>query len=569
MHQLAFLIGIGLLAILGQAGAEEPDDEYVRIYNLIQQADGLVAGGQSTEAREKYLKAQTALQTLQNSRPDWHPQVVQFRLRYVTEKMQPLSAGVESKSETPATTKIGLPETEEATDPLRLLRTEIRQLMADKELLQAKLKEALSAQPAAVDPRELKKADERTKALEKELELLRVHLRKAEDKPDTAVDPVVPEATQKAFANANANLTRQNESIAVLNLEKELADAKAAAQTNAGTVLALRMSLKTAQEESAVLERAKNELATQLANARRSTEPPSLTGSKVGSVEVERIKQLERERDELQKKFSAVTRELYDRNARGQLPYLEQLTNQLAILRARAEVLEARRIPYSPDEVALLKMPELKPSKTDPQDGRKSKDELPAGAVQLVGEAERAFNAHRLQEAETKYEQALRLDDRNVGILANLAVAQMEQDRLEEAEKTLQRALAEAPRDAFSLSILGVIKVRQKKYTEALEALSRSAQIDPQHAETHNYLGVVLVEKGLRGPAESAFRRAIQLSPAYADAHHNLAVVYAAQQPPATELARWHYQKALAAGHPPNPELEKTLNRRKSTAAAN
>jgi hypothetical protein len=36
-------------------------------------------------------------------------------------------------------------------------------------------------------------------------------------------------------------------------------------------------------------------------------------------------------------------------------------------------------------------------------------------------------------------------------------------------------------------------------------------------------------------------------------------VVYITQQPPLTELARWHYQKALAAGHPKNPELEKML----------
>ena len=46
----------------------------------------------------------------------------------------------------------------------------------------------------------------------------------------------------------------------------------------------------------------------------------------------------------------------------------------------------------------------------------------------------------------------------------------------------------------------------------------------------------------------------------FADAHINLAVVYITQQPPLAELARWHYQKALAAGHPANPDLEKLLN---------
>jgi Tfp pilus assembly protein PilF len=61
----------------------------------------------------------------------------------------------------------------------------------------------------------------------------------------------------------------------------------------------------------------------------------------------------------------------------------------------------------------------------------------------------------------------------------------------------------------------------------------------------------------MRVPAEAALRKAVQLQPGYAGAHYNLAVVYATQKPPAPELARWHYQKAVDAGHPRNPDLEK------------
>ena len=97
MHRFVSLISIGLLTVLSQAQAEEPDDEYVRIYNLIQQADGLMASGQSSEAKEKYREAQSALQTFQKGRPDWHPQVAQFRLRYLAEKLQRLSADIGSR----------------------------------------------------------------------------------------------------------------------------------------------------------------------------------------------------------------------------------------------------------------------------------------------------------------------------------------------------------------------------------------------------------------------------------------------------------------------------------------
>jgi len=40
----------------------------------------------------------------------------------------------------------------------------------------------------------------------------------------------------------------------------------------------------------------------------------------------------------------------------------------------------------------------------------------------------------------------------------------------------------------------------------------------------------------------------------------NLAVIYATQNPPFIELAKWHYQKAIDNGAEKNPELEKKLN---------
>jgi len=68
-----------------------------------------------------------------------------------------------------------------------------------------------------------------------------------------------------------------------------------------------------------------------------------------------------------------------------------------------------------------------------------------------------------------------------------------------------------------------------------------------------------LSHKGLRTQAEAALRKAIELNPDYPAAHNNLAAIYISATPPLVELARWHYQKALQAGQPHNPELEKEL----------
>jgi Flp pilus assembly protein TadD len=231
------------------------------------------------------------------------------------------------------------------------------------------------------------------------------------------------------------------------------------------------------------------------------------------------------------------------------------------------QVFEAQPVPYTAEELALMRKSEPRLAVTDPRAGRKSARELPPDSAKLVAEAQRRFKAREFDKAEESYLQLLRKDDRNAPALADLAVIQMEMNRLEEAENQVRRALAVAPDDAYALSVLGQVKLRQDKYDEALDSLGRAAQLDPQSAEIQNFLGVTLNHKGLRGPAETALRKAIQLDPGYAVAHNNLAVIYLAQNPPMVELARWHYQKALAAGLPPNPELEKGLDAKQPPAA--
>ena len=227
------------------------------------------------------------------------------------------------------------------------------------------------------------------------------------------------------------------------------------------------------------------------------------------------------------------------------------------MLRARLAVDEARAVTYTPEELALFKQPA--PLVTRPAAERKSIRELPGGTATLVAEAQNYFAAKQYDKAGDDYLQILQRDQNNGLVLANLAAIELQQDKLGDAEKHLQAALAQAPEDAYNLSLLGYLKFRQGKYDDALDALSHAAKLDPRDPQIQNYLGVTLGHKGLRQQAETALRKAIQLDPNYAAAHNNLAVIYISQQPPLPELARWHYEKALAGGQPPNPDLEKML----------
>jgi tetratricopeptide (TPR) repeat protein len=235
---------------------------------------------------------------------------------------------------------------------------------------------------------------------------------------------------------------------------------------------------------------------------------------------------------------------------------------RIEVLRARLSALEARKVPYTPEELAVMKQGPLA-TRNMPDKKETKRKELPVGAGVLIQEAQRAFKDKDLAKAEDRYQQVLKMDDKNVVILGNLGLIQMEAGRLNDAEATLTKASSIDPSDAFVMSQLGILRFRQQKVDEAVDLLSRAAEADPKNAETQNYLGIALSEKGLRGPAETALRKAVELNPNYAVAHHNLAVVYASQHPPFIELAKYHYSKSLELGHAADPAIEKMFNKPK------
>src|ERR1039457_5386804 len=94
-----FSVITALLLALSSGRAEGPDDQYVRIYNLIQDADKLSSSADPSEALPKYLEAQTALRQFQKGYPDWNVKVINFRLNYVAAKIAAMSPRVPRSEE--------------------------------------------------------------------------------------------------------------------------------------------------------------------------------------------------------------------------------------------------------------------------------------------------------------------------------------------------------------------------------------------------------------------------------------------------------------------------------------
>src|SRR5262245_15310782 len=81
-HRLAALIVAVACATFAPAPAGAQDDDYLRILELVEQADALSTNGPTAPALAKYQQAQTALRGFQRAYPDWNAKVVSYRLNY-------------------------------------------------------------------------------------------------------------------------------------------------------------------------------------------------------------------------------------------------------------------------------------------------------------------------------------------------------------------------------------------------------------------------------------------------------------------------------------------------------
>ena len=646
-----FSITVLLLAgLLFPARAQqEADDKYIGIYGLMEQADKLVQTGDPAEALAAFSDAQRQLQQMQTQFPSWNPNIVAFRLNQVSDKIDELksrqsalaaavklNAKATASLTTNATAAVNLPSSAELDN----LRAQLSAAQAANEQLQAKLKEALAVQPAAVDPRELQQAQEKIRWLMKQNDLLMVtHGGAAPAKVSTQyvtnlvrvfvtnapvevtnlaavfaknaapvvvtnfVRVLVPDTNALAMARldyvaAVKNFNDEHDRAEQLATQLQQLRQHAGSVTNyvnvtnsapgnaAAELAALRAENARIKSELAALRAApvatpdNEKLVTELKQTKalvatlqseaqiaalekmalqnKLQQALAATNSGVAVADYEfRIRELMLDRDNLIEKLDRASKQKAVATKAGLAAQISALNDEVSVLRSRLAVAEAQPVPFTAEELALFQPVVVPPA--NPDAGKKSISEMPAGTVELAASAQQHFVHQEFDAAEADYQKILGRDQNNGLALANLATIELQEGKLADAEKHITAALAQSPNDAYNLATLGCLKFRQEKYDDALNVLSRAAQLDPNNAEIQFNLGITLGQKGQRRAAETALRRAIQLSPNYAPAHSALAVVYLSQTPPAPAMARWHYQKALDAGQPRNPDLEKML----------
>jgi Tfp pilus assembly protein PilF len=571
---------VALLLVLPNVRAQEnPDDQYVIIYTLIQQGDANLDSGQPQKALENYREAQGELQKFQQVYSDWNPNIVSFRLNYLAQKISALAPQTPAPKAPVAAAAapaaaVAAAATGDLSSQVNSLNAQIHQLQADNQTLQAKLKEALGAQPATVSADAFAQLQQQANALARENDLLKAAAAAQATNSSPQMQQVLAQQTAKANQLAQQNQSLQAR-IAVLTTEASAAEAlreenallkrqvAAGAAINpavAGAAMAPAAMQKQLAEDQLETKALENRI-HQMEEASVNNATADVSSTNVAALQSQ-ISELTMERDSLRAQLGEATKAGGGKNASAAT--LDALAMEVETLRNRVTVDEARAVPYTPQELALF---QPGPLAADPASNKKASHKLSGGNAVLVAEAQNYYTKREYDKAAADYEKILQHDANNPLALANLASVEVEQNKIPDADKHIQAAMAQTPNDAFGLTVLGRVKFAEADYDGSLDALERAAKLDSKNAQVENFLGVALAEKGLRSQAETAFRKAIQIEPDYGDAHKNLTIFYLTANPPMVELARWHYEKALAAGVAPSPDLERMLDQDRAEGA--
>ena len=263
-----------LLLPLAARAQESPEDRYIAIYDLIQQADSLNDANDTKEAQAKYIEAQTDLKKFQQDFPTWNIKIVNFRMNYLAGKILPTAAlqpsapagANQSGSESaPAPPVAAAPPVENNDSLVLALQAELSAAQSQNEVLSNKLQDLAAAQTAATtNAQTLADVQARLQTLTEENAQLKVSLADLQGKSSSSVDAATLDHINQDLTDARRKLDEQNQTIASLTDEKKVLEKRleSSIATAPGTaqVDALQARIKQVEGDKAALQDQLNQL---------------------------------------------------------------------------------------------------------------------------------------------------------------------------------------------------------------------------------------------------------------------------------------------------------------------
>lgn len=565
-----------LMAFLFPVRAEAsstPQDQYLRIYLLIQEAEKLEIAGQKASARERYKISLDRLEALQKSHPEWESTIVKYRIKFCSEKVESLKDATDANPDPiipPVPSDLVQVEAESSSGGSRAMSPTEQINVAATPLIETSGITAAGAASDSNDPAVLKarvrdletqlaETKERLEQARTEAAQLRTRVNELEEKIRIALEGSTDEkvamllkenqamrAKLSSTESAIAGL-QTGDSVSLVNMQEQIKRI----QDQLNLTRTENEALQKANEEyRAKLDEIQKQLADARANA--ANEPLRKEVTVLRGIIDRQLK--EQARREMAKRMA--------------MEELTALGVESAKLKTQLDILGSPLVELTEEEKALLRAPLVGLSSeggsfaaplSEAGADFTNRPRVPSEFRDLAREANELFARQKFDEAAAKYQTILNSYPDSLYALSNIAVVRFQQGKYAEAESYLRRAVQLAPQDAFSHSVLGISLYQQGKYDDAVQMLSRAIALDPNDPKTRNYLGISASQKGWQEAAEQECRKAIELDPNYGDAHFNLAVIYATQRPPSLELARRHYNRSIELGIPRDPQLEGML----------
>jgi tetratricopeptide (TPR) repeat protein len=567
MKQFLCLIVLSALVHAPACHAQKPQssDRFVEIYFLIQAGDAARADNNAATAAAKYTEALNLLRQIKAEKPDWHPQIVDYRLKYCTQQLQalgaPTPAPVAPAPQPPAPVKPATPvlpaapaaeakklaqlnqelvqaqaqirdlqraraELEEQfnrykeqtapadPDAAKKLQEQLTDLRTINAGLTAKLEEAQAASTkAAITATELQHAQENVRTLEASREDLQKQLQAALAKAAAAqTNPQVEELLSK-----NADLTTQ-----LAAAQNKITELSTRADTAASTVAAqiqLRADFERLQLENASLRQSRDEALEKLAESDRQ-----LRGARAAALKNDQlIVELQRENKLMRELIQGDTSR--DRQ-RGTVSANDTASNELRNWRPRKRPApSSTAVSESAKEklVATLSAPVPAPSEPEPKPEPVPAPPPPAPkpapveppSASPVADAAKVI-APKPAEPVASTETAALLDE---------ARADLTNKDFDSAAKKYEKVLEREPDNMRALANLAVIRYRQGKLEEAETILRKTIATQPNDSAARSMMGVIYFRRGKIEEAYNELTRAVALDPRNFEAHNYLGIV--------------------------------------------
>lgn len=132
------------------------------------------------------------------------------------------------------------------------------------------------------------------------------------------------------------------------------------------------------------------------------------------------------------------------------------------------------------------------------------------------------YSAGRIDDAISRFNEALQLDPALAKAHLNLGVALISKEKLTDAARHFRRSMQIDPGRALAPNNLAGVLKMQGRIDEAIEYYNKALQIDPDHYRAHYALAEILSEQNKSDQALVHYRQAIRIKPNFADAYYYL-----------------------------------------------